>query len=147
MMVVVPQTLLTPVTKEVLADMASGSAWINRIPHKLSWTGVKGSTTGDICNDVSVKHALSLVLIEIVTNYPTCGLNKSLKVSNKRHSSSPGLVGQTPKLDAVVDGKFPNDLNYASILSKVTGYKLSDGSSGDLYTRCRINFTGDSIQT
>ena len=27
-----PQTLLAPVTKEVVADVASGGAWINRTP-------------------------------------------------------------------------------------------------------------------
>ena len=56
-------------------------------------------------------------------------------------------IGQTnPKLDAVVDGKLPDDLDSASISSKLIGHKLSDSSSRDLYTRCRMNFTADPVQ-
>ena len=50
-------------------------------------------------------------------------------------------------MDAVVDRKFPDDLDYASILSKVIGNKLSNGSISDLYSRSRMNFTADNIQT
>ena len=39
----------------------------------------------------------------------------------------PGLGRNTQKLDAVVDGKFPDDLYSASIFSKLIGNKLSDG--------------------
>ena len=50
-------------------------------------------------------------------------------------------------MDAVVDGKLTDDLDYASILVKVIGHKLSDSFSGDLYSLCRINFADDLIQT
>ena len=53
----------------------------------------------------------------------------------------------TPKLDAVVDGKLTDDLDSASIFSKVIGYKLSDGYSRDLYLHCRMNFANDLVQT
>ena len=52
--VLAPHTLLAPVTKEVVADAASGGAWVNRTTWKLIRTGVKGSTPGGIRNDVSV---------------------------------------------------------------------------------------------
>ena len=45
---------------------------------------------------------------------------------------SSGLGGNTQNLDAVVDENFPNDLDSASIFSKVIGHKLSNGSSDDL---------------
>ena len=67
--------------------------------------------------------------------------------SNKWQSTSPGLVGQTQKLDSVIDGKLPDDLDLASIFSTFISHKLSDGSSRDLYTCCRMNFAADSIQT
>ena len=60
---------------------------------------------------------------------------------------SPGLGGNTQKLDAVVYEKFPNDLDSASIFRKVIGHKLSYGSSGDLYLRCRMNFANNPFQT
>ena len=48
---------------------------------------------------------------------------------------------------AVIDGNFPNDLDSASILSNIIGHKLSDGSRGDLYLRCRTNFANDTLQS
>ena len=65
----------------------------------------------------------------------------------KLQSTSPGLGGNTQKLDAVVDGKLPNDMDYASISGKVIGHKLSNGSSDDLYSLCRMNFVNDPVQT
>ena len=78
---------------------------------------------------------------------PPCGLNRSLQVANKQQSTSPHHGQQHPKLDAVVDGKLPDDLDSASIFSKVIGHKISDGSSNDLYLRCRMNYTTDAVQT
>ena len=89
----------------------------------------------------------SPVLIGIFANYPPCGLNASQKVANKRKSTSPELVRHTQKLDAVVDGKLPDDLDSASIFSKVIGHILSDGSSGNLYSHCRTNFAAGPVQT
>ena len=57
------------------------------------------------------------------------------------------MVGKNQKWYAVVAGKFPNDLYLMYIFSKVIGHKLSDISSSDLYTRCRMNFVGDPVQT
>ena len=99
-----------------------------------------------ILNAVSAKHNTSPVLIGIVATYPPCGPNASLQVANKHYSSSPGLVGQTQKLEAVFDGKFPDDLDSTSISSKVIGHKISNGSSGDLYTRFRMNFADDTVK-
>ena len=50
-------------------------------------------------------------------------------------------------MDAVVDGKFPDDLYSMSIFRKVIGYKLSGGSRYDLYLRCRMKFVCDDVQT
>ena len=60
---------------------------------------------------------------------------------------SPDLGGNTPKFYAVVDGKFPDDLDSESIFRKVTGHKLYSGSRDDLYLRCRMNFASDVVQT
>ena len=142
-----PQTLLAPATKEVIAEAASGGAWVNRTLCQLSRTGVYGSTPGNIHNSIGVVEPPSPVLIVIVATYLPCGLNASKNVVNKWQPTSPGLVGHTQKLDAVVERKLPNDLNYGSIFSKLIGHKISNISSGDLYTRCRINFTDDTLQT
>ena len=122
-------------------------AWVNRTPRRVSRTGVNRSTPGDFCNSVSVKHARSSVLIVRVTPFPPCGLRGSLQVVKKRQSASPGLGRNTQELDAVVDVKLPNDLDSVSIFSKMICHKLSDGSSGELYLGCRMNFVNDPVQT
>ena len=102
---------------------------------------------------ISKGHSIIVVeppfpfLIAIVSTSLSCGFNTSQQVANKWQFPSPVLVGQTQKLDAVVDGKFPNDLEYASIFRKVIGHKLSDGYNGDLYTPFRVNIVDDSVQT
>ena len=50
-------------------------------------------------------------------------------------------------MDAIVDEKFTNDLDSASIFSKVIGQKLPEGSSYDLYSCCRMKFKNDVVQT
>ena len=145
--VLTPHTLLSPVTKEVVADAALGGTWISRTPRQISRTGFNGITPGDICNAIIVVEPPFPFLIAIVSTSLSCGFNTSQQVANKWQFPSPVLVGQTQKLDAVVDGKFPNDLEYASIFRKVIGHKLSDGYNGDLYTPFRVNIVDDSVQT
>ena len=60
---------------------------------------------------------------------------------------SPLLDSNTQKLDAVVDGKLPDDLDSASIFSKIIGQIISDGSRYDLYSRFRMKFTVNIFQT
>ena len=136
-----------PVMKEVVADAVSGGTWVNRNPQQVSSTGINGSTPGDIRYSISIVEPPSPVLIGIVSTYSPCGLNMSQNVENKRQSTSPALVGNTQKLDAVIDVKLPDNLDYVSIFRKVIGHKLSNGSSGDLYLQCRLNFAADPVQT
>ena len=126
--VIAPQTLLMTTMKEVVSDAALGDAWVNKAMWQISWTGVNGSTPGNILNAFNIKHDLSPILIEMVSIYPPCGLDVSLRVANKPHSNTPGFIRQTRKLDAVVVGKLPNDLDSSSIFSKLIGHKLSNGS-------------------
>ena len=130
--VVAPQTLLTPATNEDVMDVESGGAWVNRTLQQVSWVGVDGSTPGDICNYVSVENAPSSFLIVIVGGYPPCGLSRMLQVAKKWQSMFLGLGRNTQKLDIVVDGNLPDDLDSASIFSKVIGHKLFNGSRYDL---------------
>ena len=96
---------------------------------------------------VSVVEISYPVLVGIVVTTAPCGINMSQEVGNKQKSTSPGLVRQPPNLDAVVDGKFPDDMDSASIFSKVIGDKLSYGSFGGLYMSCRMSFAADPVQT
>ena len=145
--VLAPHTLLAPTTQEVVTDAASGDVWIDRTPRQVSRRGVDGSTSRDIHNAFSAVETTYPVLIGIFTTSPPCGINTIHKVANKWQSASPGLVRQIQKLDVIVDGNFPNDQDSASTFSKLIGHKLSNGSRGNLYTRCRMNFAADPVQT
>ena len=134
--ILAPQNLLTPSTKEVITDTASVSVWINRTLRQVIRKGVDRSTPGDICNFVSVVEPPSPIFLHV-----------SQEVGNKRKSTSLGLVRNSQKLDAVVDRKLTDDINLTSILSKFVGHKLSNGSRGDIYTRCRMNFGADPFYT
>ena len=147
LVVLVPQTLLTPATKEVVADVVSGGAWKNRTPRQVSRNGVDGSTPGYIRDDVSIIEHTYPFLIEVTGTFPPCGLNMNQQVANKRQSTFPGLVGKTQTLDAIVDRKLPTDLDSASIFSKVIGHKLSHSSRGDLYMLRRMNLAINIVQT
>ena len=57
------------------------------------------------------------------------------------------MDGDTQKFYASVDGKMPDDMDYASIFSKVIGHKLFNASSDDLYSSYRMNFVNDPVQT
>ena len=141
------KALLAPATKKVVTDALCGGAWVNQTPRQLSRTGVDRSTLCDVCNTVSVKNTPSLVMIGSVNNSPPCGFSRSLQVAKKRKSTSPGLVENTHKLDAVVYRSLSNDLDSESIFSKVIDHKLYNGSSNDLYSHCRMNFVNDPVQT
>ena len=133
--VVAPHMLLPPTTREVVADAAFGSAWVNRTPRQVIRAGVNRSTPGEVCNDVIVKHDPPPVLIGIIPTSPPCGIRGILQVANKWQSTPLGLDGNTQKLDAVVDEDFPDDLDSAFIFRNAIGYKLSNGSRNDLYSR------------
>ena len=110
MVLLAPKTLLAPATKEVVAEVTLGGAWFKRTLRKVSRTESSGSTPGYIRNAVSIIEHPSPILIIIVPTSPPCVLDMIHQVANKRQSNLLGLVGQTQKLDAVVDGKLPNDL-------------------------------------
>ena len=70
-------TLLTPATKEVVADAASGGAWKSRNMQKVSRTGVDGRTSGRIDNVVGIVETSSPDMIGIIGTAPPCGLDLS----------------------------------------------------------------------
>ena len=94
--VLTPHTLLTPVTKEFVADTVSGGVWVNVTPQKVIRMGVNGSIPGENFHAVSVFESPSPVLIGIVATSPPCGLNTSQQVANKRNPLPPYWSG-TPQ--------------------------------------------------
>ena len=119
-----PMTLLRPTTKGIVMDMASGGAWTSGTPRKVSRTDVYGSTPGGMNNSISIVENSSPDLIIIIGTDPPCGLNLSQEVGDIRQSNSPGLVRKSQKLDAVIDGKFPDNIDLTSIFSKLIGEKI-----------------------
>ena len=58
----------------------------------------------------------------------------------------PRLSQTIPKLGAAVEGRLSDNPDPTSILSKVLGDKISDVSSQDIYTCCRMNLTAYPVQ-
>ena len=50
-------------------------------------------------------------------------------------------------MDTALDRIFPNDQDSVSIFSKVIFCDFSHGSSDNLYSRCKMNFSSDFVQT
>ena len=57
------------------------------------------------------------------------------------------MAWNNPKLDAIIDGKVPDDLDSASVFSKVICHKISNGYGDDLYLLPKMNFVSDIVQT
>ena len=142
-----PQTLPTPATKEIVVNAASGVVWTSRTLRKVGRNGVNESTPGEIGNDIGIFETSYPFMIGTFVTAPPYDFNLSHKVGNKQQSTSPHLVRQTQKMDAVIDRKFPNNLYLASIFSKAIGDKLSNGSIPDLYMQCSMNVTEYTVQT
>ena len=103
--ILAPHMLLTTAAKETVADAASCGAWIHRNMHKVNSTDINTITPGGTSNAISIVELSSPVLIGFFSYSSPCGLNVSQEVGNKQQSSSPGLIGQSQKLYAVVDRK------------------------------------------
>ena len=102
---------------------------------QVSMSGINRNTPGYIGNVIGIISPSSPVLIVIIeTSGPYC-LNVSQEVGNKLQSTSPGLVRQSQKLDASVDGKLSDDWDLTFIFSKVIGENISNSSIRDLYMR------------
>ena len=146
MIEVASHTLLTPVTKEVVTDVARGSVQINRTPRHVSHTGRDGSTPEKTGIAVGSKLAPALVLIVITNISPACGISGTLQVGKKQQSTSPDKVRNEQKLDTAADGKIPNEYDSASFFSKVIGHELSHGSSNKLYLCCWMKLSSNVVQ-
>ena len=71
----------------------------------------------------------------------------SLGVLNKRQSMSPTVSRNNQNFDASVDGDFSNYGDSTSIFRKVLGRELSDSISFDIYLRCPMDFTTNTVGT
>ena len=68
-------------------------------------------------------------------------------VLNKRKSTCPSVIRSTQNFDASVDGNLANDGDSTSIFIKVIGCELFQSTSADMYLRCRMDFTSDTVGT
>ena len=140
-------TLMTPTTKEVIADVACGSARVNWTHIHVIGTGRDSTTPYDTCIAIRSTWDNFPVLIVSPTEYPSCGISGILQVGKKQQSTSPEKICNAQKLDTAIDRKLPDDQDAASILSKVISCELSHHYSDNLYWCCRMNFSSNVVQT
>ena len=113
-----PHMLLPPATKEIVADAESGSAWTSITPRRVSRTDSNRITPGNIGNTIGIVEPPSPILIGNIGTAPPCGLSVIQEVGNKRQYTYPGLVRQSKKLEAFVDGKLSDDQDSTSISAR-----------------------------
>ena len=75
------------------------------------------------------------------------GHSGSLNVLNKHQYTYPSVSRNTQKFDASVYGNLADDRDYTSIFRKVLGLELSGSFSANIYLRCRVDFTSNSVET
>ena len=140
-----PQTLMTPVAKKIFADATLGSVWTNRIPRQVISMGVNRTTPWNIDNACGISENSSPDLIGIIgdTDLP-CGLNVIQEIGDIRRSISPYFI-KSNNLDTFINQQFTNNIFARPIFTEIIVDKLSDMSSGDLHTRCRMNLTEDPV--
>ena len=126
---------------------ACSSAQVNRILRHVSQMGRYGTTPGDFDIDVRSPWSNSPILIGGIGVSPASGHSGSLQVFNKRQSNSPGKIGDTQKLDNSVDRKLLYDRYYVYIFSKLIDRELSHCSITNLYSRFRMDFARNVVQT
>ena len=81
---------------------------------------------------------------KIVATDPNYGLNMSQVIGDIRKSTFPDLR-QSKKLDTSINRQFTNNLVALLIFAEVLDDKISDSSSRDIYTHCKINRVVDPI--
>ena len=140
-----------PAMKEILVDTASGNAWTNRTPWQISRNGIDGSTPSSTpihsgmskySNPDSSDSSGTRIRIGTsdTTNSPPWGLNVSPNIGSIWQSATPYLI-KSNKLDAAIDGKFPDNLIEPPIFTDVLSEKLSNSSIQYLCTPCPMNFS------
>ena len=153
---VTPQTLLTPVVKEISADAKSGNVWNNRTPRQIIRTGIDGSIPistpihSGISNystpasSESTGTRVTGTRIPIGTTAPPRGINLSPNIYDIRKSTTPYLR-KSNKLETSIDGHFTNNMIAPPIFTDVICEKLSDSSSQDIYTLYWLNLLADPV--
>ena len=151
-----PETLLITDVKDIFAETTPGNAWTNRTPQQIIRTGIDGSIpistpihsekskypTPD-SSDINGTRGTK-TRITIGTTAPPCSLNVSLNIDNIRKSATPDLRNYN-NLDTSIDGKFTDNLVAPTIITELLCDKLSNSSSRDIYMRCSMNLTADTV--
>ena len=75
---------------------------------------------------------------------PPCGLNLSQDIGSIRKSAYPDLR-QSNILDTSSNQQFTNNMVTPPIFAEVLGEKISNSSSRDIYTLCRMNLVAYPI--
>ena len=137
--------LTTPCTAEVITDTARSNARALQTPGHVSRTGRDSSNRGHCDIYARYPRLNSPVLIggtnvsstrtgtqEIVIPYVSTG---SLK------------FGDIQIFDTPIHGTLDKDGDYTPIFSKIIGGELSHNSNTDIYSRCRVDFTSNTVRT
>ena len=128
-------------------DAKRSTARVLRTLGQLSRTGSDGTSPRNFDVVVRSPRNNGPVLNGGIVSLPTMGHSGSQDILNKQQSTSPRVSRNFQNFDASVDGNLPNDGDYTAIFSKVLDRELYDNLSTDIYLRCQMEFTCNSIRT
>ena len=136
------KALKSPTMEEVISITTVYNTGENRTPHRISRNGIDGSTPVTIGTRAVGGSVISDVCPSL-TPYASPSVVCNNIIVNIRQTTTPNLR-DTNEFNALIDGILTNDPIAPSISSRILSDELSDSSSGDLYSRCWMNFAADT---
>ena len=148
-----PQTLMTPMMQEIFADTTSGNVWKNRTLRRIIRTGIDGSFPISTPIHSGIRKTYSQASSESTGTRISIGTSITITappdesiwisgVGNKRKSATPNL-GDSNKLDSSIDGNFANNFVVPPIFTDAVSDKISNSSIRYLYARIGMHLESD----
>ena len=86
-------------------------------------------------------------MIEFIVVPLIIGHSEIQDIFNKQQSTSPSVSINAQNFDTSVDRYLANDGNSIAIFRKLLGCELSGSLSTNIYLRCQVDFTNNTIRT
>ena len=133
-------------SKENVTDAARRGARVFKYPTMVNWNYRDGTIPRD-ANTVGIVEILNIpIMIGYGTSFsPT--RRGSQEIGSPSGSIGPQEVRDAQQLDTSINGIYDKHRDPAPNFSKVIGRKLSEKSSANICSRCRMNLTRDSVFT
>ena len=136
----------TIISKEIVTDAARSTAHVFRNPADVSWHDTDKTTPRDgntFIRSTSLNYPVPIGGSTTVSPTRT----GSQEIISPRGSIGPKEFRNSQPFETSINGIYTKHRDPAPIWSKVIGRKFSQKSSSDVYLRCWMNLTRDTVLT